>query len=76
MIIILFNFGILWYNVFRGDEVVKKLHSIRNFDIPVVLLTKDSNVEYDNSYKENGFDDYLLKPINKNKLNEVLNKYL
>ncbi len=46
------------------------------FDIPVVLLTKDSNVEYDNSYKENGFDDYLLKPINKNKLNEVLNKYL
>lgn len=58
-----------------GDEVVKKLHSIRNFDIPVVLLTKDSNVEYDNSYKENGFDDYLLKPINKNKLNEVLNKY-
>lgn len=27
-----------------GDEVVKKLHSIRNFDIPVVLLTKDSNV--------------------------------
>lgn len=59
-----------------GDEVVKKLHSIRNFDIPVVLLTKDSNVEYDNSYKENGFDDYLLKPINKNKLNEVLNKYL
>ena len=59
-----------------GDEVVKKLHSVRNFDIPVVLLTKDSNVEYDNSYKENGFDDYLLKPINKNKLNEVLNKYL
>lgn len=59
-----------------GDEVVKKLHSIRNFDIPVVLLTKDSNVEYDNSYKENGFDDYLLKPINKNKLSEVLNKYL
>lgn len=46
------------------------------FDIPVVLLTKDSNVEYDNSYKENGSDDYLLKPINKNKLNEVLNKYL
>ena len=59
-----------------GDEVVKKLHSIRNFDIPVVLLTKDSNVEYNNSYKENEFDDYLLKPINKNKLNEVLNKYL
>ena len=46
------------------------------FDIPVVLLTKDSNVEYDNSYKENGSDDYLLKPINKNKLSEVLNKYL
>ena len=39
-------------------------------------LTADAIKGVDKKYKEAGFDDYLAKPINRNKMLEVLNKYL
>ena len=38
-------------------------------------MTRDNNVEYAGSYKKYGFDDYILKPISRNKLITLLEKY-
>ena len=59
-------------------ELIKKIKSIKNFNIPVILLTKDNTYEYDEEYKKLGFSDYLLKPVKKesllNKINEIVKK--
>jgi len=54
-------------------ELIKKITSIRNFNIPVILLTKDNSYEYNDEYKKLGFSDYLLKPVKKD---ELLNKII
>ena len=43
-----------------GEELIKKIKGIRNFDIPVILLTKDNSYEYNDEFKKLGFSDYLL----------------
>lgn len=55
-----------------GYEIIKKLNSIKTFNSPVVLLTKDSNIEYNDDYKKYGFKNYLLKPIKKKDLFEII----
>ena len=57
-----------------GLTVMKKLKEIRNFNTPVILLTKNNNYEYNEEYLEYGFSNYLLKPIDKEKLFKVINK--
>ena len=59
-----------------GDKLIKKLSQIKNFNVPVILLTKNSDIEYSSEYKEKGFEDYILKPIDKNNLLLVVSKYL
>jgi len=59
-----------------GIDVIKKLKEIRNFNVDVILLTKDNNYEYNEKYLEYGFADYLLKPVDKEKLFEKIDKYL
>ncbi len=56
-----------------GEEVLKKLKEIKGFNTKVILLTKNNNIEYTEEYKENNFDDYILKPIDKNTLIEKIN---
>ena len=56
-------------------ETVKKLKLISGFNSILILMTRDNNVEYTGSYKKYGFDDYLLKPISRNKLITLLEKY-
>ena len=56
-----------------GEEVLKKLKEIKGFNTKVLLLTKNNNIEYTEEYKENNFDDYILKPIDKNSLIEKIN---
>ena len=41
----------------------------------VELVFSYNNVEYTDSYKKYGFDDYILKPISRNKLITLLEKY-
>ena len=59
-----------------GVETLKKLKQIDNFNIPVVALTADVMEGKSNKYIEVGFNDYLRKPIEKEELKRVLNKFL
>ena len=56
-----------------GHEVMKKLRAINNFNTGVILLTKTNKYEYDDEYLKEGFTDYLIKPIDKDKLFEKIN---
>ena len=58
-----------------GIELMKKIKEIRNFDVPVILLTKDNNYEYNEKYLSVGFSDYILKPVKSDILLEKINKY-
>ena len=51
-------------------ELIKKIQGIKNFDTPIILLTKDNSYEYSDEYKKMGFSDYILKPIKKKELLE------
>lgn len=59
-----------------GIELMKKIKEIRNFNVPVILLTKDNNYEYNGDYLYVGFKDYILKPVKKDVLLEKINKYV
>ena len=59
-----------------GYDVIKKLKDIHNFNIPVILLTKNSNLEFSEIHLKHGFEDLLVKPVNKEKLTNIYNKYL
>ena len=59
-----------------GYTVMTKLQEIRNFNIPCILLTKNTKVEYDDSYQKYGFKDYIIKSNDKNKILNTLDKYL
>lgn len=58
-----------------GVEVLKKLRE-KNINTPVIALTADAIEGQEEKYMSEGFDGYISKPINKEKLNYVLNKYL
>ncbi|MGN1312396.1 MAG: hybrid sensor histidine kinase/response regulator [Bacilli bacterium] len=60
----------------NGISVMNKLSKIKDFDTRVILLTKNSNIIYDNIYKDSGFSDYIVKPIDKNDLMNKINKCL
>ena len=60
----------------NGYDIIKKLKLIKNLNTKVVLLTKNPNIEYSYLYKDEGFSDYLIKPINRSLLLNIINKYL
>ena len=60
-----------------GVETLKKIKTeIDNFSIPTIALTANALTGEREKYLASGFDDYLAKPINKDELNKVINKYL
>ena len=59
-----------------GVTVMKKFKDIRNFKTNVILLTRNNEYEYNEEYLKYGFNGYLLKPISKDKLFEIIDKYL
>ncbi len=59
-----------------GVETFNELRKIPNFSIPVVALTANALSENKAKYLSTGFDDFLAKPIDKNELNRILNRYL
>lgn len=60
----------------NGISVMNKFSKIKGFDTKVILLTKNSNIIYDDIYKDSGFSDYIIKPIDKDDLMNKINKYL
>lgn len=58
-----------------GTQMMKELKS-RGYNVPMVALTADVELNSKEKYISNGFDDYLAKPINKEELERVLTKFL
>lgn len=61
-------------SMMTGVELLNYLKKIRNFNIPVILLSKDNKYEYNEEYLNMGFTDILIKPIKKTSLLECINK--
>ena len=61
-------------NTITGTEMLESLKKIRNFNIPVILLSKDNKYEYNEEYLKMGFSDILIKPIKKEELLEKIDK--
>ena len=59
-----------------GVETLKKLKSIEGYNIPTVALTANAISGMREKYLNDGFDDYLSKPIDKNELTTIINKFL
>ena len=59
-----------------GVETLKKLKEIPGFDMKVIALTANALTGMKKKYLNDGFDDYLAKPINKDELNKIVNSYL
>lgn len=59
-----------------GTETFMKLRENPDFNIPVIVLTANAISGMKEKYLSDGFSDYLSKPIDKNELERVLNKYL
>ena len=59
-----------------GVETLKKLKEIPGFNMKVVALTANALTGMKEKYLADGFDNYLAKPINKDELNKIINKYL
>ena len=60
----------------NGTETLHRLKQIENFNTPVVILTANALSGQEQKYLNDGFDSYLSKPIDKEKLHEVLSKFL
>ena len=60
----------------NGHIIIRKLLEIRNFNTKVILLTKDNKYDYDDSYLQEGFTDYIIKSSDKEEILNKINKYL
>ena len=60
----------------NGHIIMQKLLEIRNFNTKVILLTKDNKYDYDDSYLQEGFTDYIIKSSDKEEILNKMNKYL
>ena len=60
----------------KGSEVLIKLKENPNFNTPVIVLTANAINGMEEQYLSKGFNGYLAKPIEKDKLFYILNKYL
>lgn len=59
-----------------GTETFAKLKQIKDFNTPVVALTANAIAGMKEKYLNEGFNDYISKPIDKNELERVLNTYI
>ena len=59
-----------------GKETLDELKKLEDFNTPVVCITANVVTGIRDEYLNNGFDEYLAKPIEKEELQTVLNKIL
>lgn len=59
-----------------GTETLHVLQENPSFNIKVVVLTANAIEGMKDKYIENGFNDYISKPIERNELERILRKYL
>ena len=59
-----------------GIEVVHILRKLEGYKLPyIVALTANAITGMRQMYLNEGFDEYLSKPINISELNKIINKY-
>ena len=59
-----------------GVETMKKLKATGGFNIPIIALTADSMEGSREKYLSAGFDEYIAKPVVKQRLEDVLNRFI
>ena len=59
-----------------GVETLKKLKQIEGFSIPTIAFTANAITGMKEKYLNEGFNDYLSKPIQKEELSVILRKFL
>lgn len=59
-----------------GVETLKKLKENVDFKVPTIALTANAISGMKEKYLQDGFTDYLPKPIDKQELDKLLKKYL
>ena len=59
-----------------GTETLLRLKQIENFNTPVIALTANAISGMEEKYLKDGFNGYLAKPIDRDKLHEVLVKFI
>ena len=78
------NEGVIYNCIFLDDmmpkmsgvETLKKLKEIQGFDIPVIMLTANAITGMREKYLQEGFNDYMAKPIDKVELDKIVRQYL
>ncbi|MCL2223352.1 MAG: response regulator [Defluviitaleaceae bacterium] len=58
-----------------GMETTKLIRE-ENYTLPVIALTANAVVGQDKIFLQNGFDDFIAKPIDTTQLNDILNIYI
>lgn len=59
-----------------GLDVLKNLKKDKKFTTPIVALTADAVKGQKEKYLQEGYDDYMTKPIDKQELSRILKKFL
>ena len=58
--------------IMNGEEALKELLKIDNFNTPVMALTADALTGSKNKYKDEGFNDYIAKPFTREHIKEKI----
>ncbi|MDO5568743.1 MAG: hypothetical protein Q4G04_01340 [bacterium] len=53
----------------------KDLITRAKYDIPLIIMVTPNKNSYEEKYLKSGFDDYLIKPIKKSDVNNIMKKY-
>ncbi|MGD8925411.1 MAG: ATP-binding protein [Thioalkalispiraceae bacterium] len=73
------NFDLIYMDmqmpVMSGEDAVRKLREL-NYTKPIIMLTANATLDDRNLCKEAGSDDFLTKPVTRQKLYEVTARYL
>lgn len=60
-----------------GIECARHIIELNTENVPVIALTADDSIIINKEYlKKNGLHDYILKPVDKEKIREKLEEYL
>ncbi|MDO5556458.1 MAG: ATP-binding protein [Clostridia bacterium] len=58
-----------------GTETMKKLKTVLNYEKPIIVLTANAKSEDRQNYLNEGFDEYIAKPVKKEVLFNIVKNY-